>query len=223
MEKSITINNPDMVRSVMSGQKTLSHLICRVPESACRVEYNVRYGRYEAIYERETEHCRSEMHKPLRSPYAPGDLLYVKEPHAPLYASKTPTEGEAPVGYVFSADTEADIIKRCLREHSCQDKDELYYGKWRPAAYMPRSAARIWIRVKDVRLQRLQEITFQDIQKEGLNTKAVHAMDEMTARAEFAQMWNSVIQKKDLGRCGWEASPYVWRIEFERVQKPQNR
>lgn len=83
---------------------------------------------------------------------------------------------------------------------------------------MPKEAARIFLRVTDVRAERLQEITADGIRHERLSSMAVHAGDMEIAQAEFKILWNSAIHKKDLDKYGWDASPWVWVIEFERVE-----
>ena len=92
---------------------------------------------------------------------------------------------------------------------------------------MPKEAARIWLRVKDVRVERLQEITEEQAKEEGTidNRGFIHSPDNEydsihTAKEHFEQIWNSTIKKSDLDRYGWDASPWVWVIEFERCEKP---
>ena len=84
---------------------------------------------------------------------------------------------------------------------------------------MPKDAARIWLKVTDVRVERLQEITEVQAQAEGCNSGMLTG--ECTARGQFEDLWNSTIKKPDLDRYGWSANPYVWIIEFERCEKPE--
>lgn len=86
---------------------------------------------------------------------------------------------------------------------------------------MPKEAARIWLKVTDVRLERLQEITIDGIRNEGLSSMAVHAGDMEIALKEWELLWSSTIKKSDLDRYGWDANPWVWVIEFERCEKPE--
>ena len=113
-------------------------------------------------------------------------------------------------------------------------KDDTYYykadgscgsrcGKWKPSIHMPKAAARIWLEVTDVRVERLQEITGQDALKEGLNSH-VHPQAfyfDCNQREMFENLWNSTIKKSDLDRYGWDANPWAWVIEFERCEKPE--
>ena len=91
--------------------------------------------------------------------------------------------------------------------------------KWKPSIHMPKEAARIWLKVTDVRVERLQEITEHEAEKEGFCDDAEYCMGN-TAMGHFAELWNHTIKKPDLGRYGWDANPYVFVIEFERCEKP---
>ena len=95
---------------------------------------------------------------------------------------------------------------------------------------MPKEAARIWLKVTDVRVERLQkcgEGWCLDIEKEGVTTPQSPILyisdDEFhdALRTEFQKLWNSTIKKSDLERYGWNANPWVWVIEFERCKKPE--
>jgi len=100
--------------------------------------------------------------------------------------------------------------------------------KWKPSLHMPKEAARIFLKVKDVRVERLQDIcgrgTPQDhvtnIAREGIQLQAV--MENYQKQIDdFIQLWNSTIKKTELEQFGWDANPYVWVIEFERCEKPE--
>ena len=93
--------------------------------------------------------------------------------------------------------------------------------EWKPSLFMPKEAARIWLKVTDVRVERLQEITIDGIRNEGLSSMAVHAGDMEIAMEEWKNLWNSTIKKPDINHYGWDANPWVWVIEFERCEKPE--
>ena len=69
---------------------------------------------------------------------------------------------------------------------------------------MPKEAARIWLKVTDVRVERLQEIAIDGIRNEGLSSMAVHAGDMEIALKEWENLWNSTIKKSDLDSYGWD-------------------
>ena len=89
---------------------------------------------------------------------------------------------------------------------------------WHPSIHMPKEAARIFLRVTDVRAERLQDIIIEDIRKEGLTSMAVHAGDTEIAYEEWKLLWDSTIKKSDIPLYGWDANPWVWVIEFERIE-----
>lgn len=127
----------------------------------------------------------------------PGDILYVRE-----------TWKKAPNGYYYYEDWQRNDIADIT--------------KWKPSIHMPKEAARIWLKVKDVRVERLQNIDIDGIRNEGLSSMAVHSGDTEIALKELAILWDSTIKKSDIDRYGWDANPYVWVIEFERCEKPES-
>jgi hypothetical protein len=72
---------------------------------------------------------------------------------------------------------------------------------------MPREAARMFLRIKSVRVERLQEITYQDVLAEGL---------ESGHDSKFITLWQSIN-----GPESWEANPWVWVVEFERITREE--
>ena len=131
-------------------------------------------------------------------PYRPGDILYVRE-----------TWAESSDGYVYRAD----------------DPDSDGWG-WRPSIHMPREAARIFLRVTDVRVERLQDITPEQIDAEGCKEWAYSAKTgELLPSGPscFRIAWDKTIKPKDRALYSWDANPWVWVIEFRRCEKPEER
>lgn len=96
---------------------------------------------------------------------------------------------------------------------------------------MSKEAARIFLKVTNVRVERLQEITDDGCIAEGVypspcrKCNATFGCDTCSDEGYhetdgFSELWNSTIKKSDLDRYGWDANPYVWVIEFERCEKP---
>lgn len=81
---------------------------------------------------------------------------------------------------------------------------------WKPSIRMPKEAARIFLKVTDIRPERLQAIDDNGVVAEGLQIGD-----------PFDDLWNSTIKKADQDRYGWDANPWVWVIEFERCEKPE--
>ena len=98
------------------------------------------------------------------------------------------------------------------------------HAPWKPSIHMPKEAARIWLKVTDVRVERLQEITPDVIKNEGIILDPKECVGKFDYTSElyflFQRLWNSTIKKPDFDRYGWDANPWVWVIEFERCEKP---
>lgn len=108
--------------------------------------------------------------------------------------------------------------------------DNDFHCVWHPSIHMPKEAARIWLKVTGVRVERLQECGEGwciDIEKEGIATPQdpiLYISDDAfhdALRMEFQKIWDSTIKKSDLDRYGWDANPWVWVIDFERCDKPK--
>lgn len=187
--------NAEMVRAILDGRKTCTRRIVKHDvEAILNSPYHKEHP------EVEDKQIISKLCMPL---YQPGDILYVRETWSLRF------DGEK---YFYKAD----------KNTSREEKRLLDYNdvRWHPSIHMPKEAARIWLKVTDVRVERLQEITIDGIRNEGLLSMAVHAGDMEIALNEWELLWNSTIKKPDLDRYGWDANPYVWVIEFERCEKP---
>ena len=92
---------------------------------------------------------------------------------------------------------------------------------WRPSIHMPKEAARIFLRVTGVRVERLQEIDkhWDSYDKEGVRNPKFENIS-IAMQEKFISIWNSTIKPADLEQYGWGANPWVWVIEFERIEKP---
>lgn len=199
--------NTDMVRAIMDGRKTCTRRVVKTRrKDACGFYVTKRTdGSFTGIYEYDEDERMFE--NQLIPPYKPGDILYVRETWHRYTKRVGKGEGchlEEHYGY------KASIA-------NSEDAEE----PWKPSIHMPKEAARIWLKVTDVRVERIQEITVDDIRNEGLSSAAVHCGDMEIALKEWENLWNSTIKKSDLGRYGWNASPWVWVIEFERCEKTQ--
>jgi hypothetical protein len=114
-----------------------------------------------------------------------------------------------------------------LYKASKYEKTKAYHGrngwvqiKWRPSIFMPREAARIFLRVTNVRAERLQEISAHECVLEGIDTGDILLNTPKDgnfaeyAKEQFKRLWDSINAKR--GYC-WDTNPWVWVIEFERV------
>ena len=144
--------------------------------------------------------------KPL---YRIGDTLYVRETWARIDEDVDPIWFEEPAllhrGQIIYR-AEYPYFPEC---------------RWRPSIHMPREAARIFLRVTDVRVERLQEMTIEDSLREGVKLSIKGCIAGESPLTPFALVWDSTIKKADRPLCGWEANPWVWVITFERISKEE--
>lgn len=191
--------NTEMVRAILDGRKTCTRRVIELPENMDGVPVGKS----------------GDSSNPLgfmypggikRPPYQPGDILYVRETWCALPVNEA---GHMRGHSIYYYRADGDL------------RPEGWRGKWRPSIHMPKEAARIWLKVTNVRVERLQEITIDGIRNGGISSMAVHAGDMEIALKEWKNLWNSTIKKTDLDSYGWEANPWVWVIEFERCEKPE--
>lgn len=140
-----------------------------------------------------------------KPPYGPGDILYVRETWCALPVNEA---GHMRGHSVYYYKADGDL------------RPEGWRGKWKPSIHMPKEAARIWLKVTDVRVKRLQKMWASDVPEEGIYFAKPTTADGMLQT--FADLWNSTIKKTDLDRYGWDANPYVWVVSFERCEKPED-
>lgn len=152
-----------------------------------------------------------------KEPYKPGDTLYVRETWSFLPCIECMDEGLAcnvnPVIY-DDGDCESE---GCFVYKASHPRPERV--RWTPSIHMPKAAARIWLKVTDVRVERLHDMTLDDFLAEGVAIRPEAFNDPenayMQARSEFARIWDSTIRKSQT-----DLNPWVWVIEFERCEKP---
>ena len=180
--------NTEMVRAILDGRKTCTRRIVKddIPDDAM-------WG-YTAFTPKGYISCRGIYADGYgegfyKLPYQPGDILYVRETFIQAAAHT----------FWYKAD----------------DNSWMPEGlHWKPSIHMPKEAARIWLKVTDVRVERLQDMTDDDAEAEG-------CFDYTSTALGFPDVWESTIKKSDLDRYGWDANPWVWVIEFERCEKPK--
>lgn len=215
--------NTEMVRANLDGRKSCIRRLVKgfVPDDAI-------WG-YTAFTPKGYISCRGTFadgygEKFFKLPYQPGDIIYVRE-----------TWYKGLERYMYRADY--------------SDTEKFYQGgkeiemKWHPSIRMPKEAARIWLKCTDVRVERLQEIDEDGVWNEGFRftppcltrvSADGHTCDldgpctshikycDMTMGELFGrELWNSTIKKSEIDLYGWNANPWVWVIEFERCEKPE--
>ena len=222
--------NAEMVRAILNGRKTCTRRIVKgyippdgefgytafTPQNAisCRGTFETSYPRYGEKF--------------FKLPYQKGDVLYVREtwgwcPCWDCGLDTTPDGCKNPVIYDWKKKEHGCYMYRA----SCEDSKYSSADTWHPSIHMPKEAARIFLKVTDVRVERLQEITVDDCHREGINIATSSVTDGETLKRnhnfsleKFETLWDSTIKKSDLNVYGWDANPWVWVVEFERCEKP---
>lgn len=193
--------NTEMVRAILDERKTVTRRLVR--------KYDIEAILNSPFHKEHPEVSDIQIiNKLCMPPYQQGDILYVRETWCRRY------DGEK---FFYKADKNTTREEKTLLDY--------VHVSWKPSIHMPKEAARIFLKVKDVRVERLQDIcgrgTPQDhvtnIAREGVQLQAV--MENYQKQIDdFKQLWNSTINKSDLALYGWDADPYVWVIEFERIK-----
>lgn len=162
-----------------------------------------------------------------KPPCQPGDILYARETWEcfECWNCEGDESGNCP------KEPKKSVLDKTCGCYMYRATDEINGdAKWHPSIHMPKEAARIWLKVTDVRVERLQkcgEGWCIDIEKEGIATPQdpiLYINDDAfhdALRMEFQKIWDGTIKKSDLDRYGWDANPWVWVIEFERCEKPK--
>jgi len=136
-----------------------------------------------------------------KCPYgAPGDELWVKE-----------TWGVAVVPDGTTANEFLTVYKA--------DDPKFYCGRWHPSIFMPRNRSRIQLRIVNVWVERVRDISVEDAYAEGMRNpfygRGTVGGDFSVVNVMFQDLWNSINAKRG---HSWESNPWVWVIEFERIK-----
>lgn len=220
--------NTDMVRELLDGQKTVTRRIIKnQPFTECdhggvhefvTDDFGGKFGYTGFVckkcgYGVSPPHCKYPCGTSFfRPPYNSDDILYVRETWRVRNVCGDIARGDrmAEIEFIAGGDT------ICVPAFDYAPS----YGAWKPSIHMPKEAARLFLRVKHVSVERLQDIDIEGIRAEGINTLAAHVGDIDIAIQEFAELWDSTIKKDDLFLYAWKSNPWVWVIEFERCDKP---
>jgi hypothetical protein len=186
-----------MVRAILEGRKTQTRRVIKIDDAPENWKISIAG----------TSIVRTEPYDVKLPRYAAGDILWVRE----TWAKRIHSDNR----YYYKADNNLGAIFN--REDD----------KWRSPIFMPREAARIFLQVTNVRVERLQDITEEDAIAEGLNigtvdnekyakNNAYRLLADNLPVAMFADLWDSLNAKRGYG---WEKNPWVWVIEFEKISK----
>ena len=208
--------NSEMVKAIMDGRKTVTR---RDPfkfemKEGCNPDWSgYSLGEYYTgvidsgvcLYSRGLHDVWGVRSNVVKPKYSIGDILWVRE-----------TWFRHDDWFAYKADND----------------DGEHYAPWHPSIHMPKDAARIFLRVTGVRVERLEEITEKEVWREGIESECRSCEYYLASECRdcanrfesfdmFSSLWDSTIKPDDISRYGWNANPYVWVIEFERCEKPE--
>ncbi len=204
--KPIIFSTP-MVQAILDGRKSMTRRVIKDKDITNNFDIDVDGSVY-AYINPET----GDSYPPTAiAKYQIGDILWVRETWSRI--DDLPYDN-----YVYRTNygtTEDDSFPPSM-------------FKWKPSIHMPREAARIFLKVTNVSVERLREISRKDCFLEGITGKPLFDCGEQNRfnditdeyiPTEFIVLWNSTIKKQDIDKYGWDANPWVWVIEFERINK----
>jgi hypothetical protein len=213
MKETPILYKTEMVRAILDGRKTKTRRMNGLKE----INENPNdWGIARNNMDGYISFCNNKTFEIIciKSPFGqPGDLLWVRETFADLK------------GMGFSKDDFPNLIsyKANCKSESLEIAKE-YGVKWKAPIFMPKTACRLWLKITDIRIERLQDITEEDAIEEGV-TRDVWIRNGISTNFEpdsglnyrqgFKILWDSINKKTH----SWETNPWVWVVEFERVEK----
>ena len=195
--------NTDMVRAILQGRKCVTRRIIPWDKVNAVLNSPARKNNpdvLDEVFVRKLCDCR----------YAVGDVLYIREKWAVDALPMAPGQDAT----IYAANfTEQELQEMKVRKF-----------RWKPSIHMPRDKARIFLRVTEVRPERLQDITAEEAMLEGIEVNPADLKGESREhyyRACFAALWDTTIRPEEKYKFGWDANPWVWVIHYERIEKPE--
>ena len=184
--------NTDMVRAILEDRKTVTRRVVK-PQPVGQPAQMGKDSCWPGCF------ASAEDERIYRPPYQPGDILWVRETWA------HPSKEEIARGtdkniFLYRADVPSVLYA---------------WDHWNPSIHMPREAARIFLRVTGVRVERLRDVKYFDCLAEGIPYRQM----ETDIVQDFSTLWDNTIKPADRTIYGWGANPWVWVIQFERAKE----
>ena len=207
--RSSIIFSTDMVKAILEGRKTQTRRIIK-PRILELLEYAAEIGEItdyinDGIDEGDLNYVLSFC------PYQIGQTLWVRETHTFGVCSDTTVDVH------YKADEEV-IIKQISEEIAekiwewVEMKEVIGDGgsNWQPSIFMPRWASRINLKITNIRVERVQDISDEDVLHEGFRMDNT-SIFKFGYKGAFQLLWDSINAKRGYG---WDINPYVWVLEF---------
>lgn len=188
--------NTEMVQAILDGRKTVTRRVIKPQPKNAHTLLDIDDDNAIFLCGSIKNGICSDWEEFRKLKYKVGDILYVRE--------------------TWHKDIDRYMYKANYTKHEkfYMDGNEIKL-KWKPSIHMPKEAARIFLKVTDVRVEKLQDI------KNGWKFAEEGIIEEHGFRSEmaneFIDLWDGAIKKQNIETFGWDANPYVWVYEFERV------
>lgn len=221
--------NTEMVRTILDGRKTQTRRVIKNPNKVYRDrnEQQIRIEPQDDWYKNRNYCIRDfdggwcdltfeQFLDYTNSKYKVGDILYVREIWTLGECFNISPETDY---YYIRNDLGNKVFYKADITNNFYDPDSIC--KWKPSIHMPKKYARIFLKVKNVRVERLQDITLKDILREGVQgtRKTIEEVKKEKCQVNtlipnWIELWNSTAKQG----YKWEDNPYVFVYEFERVE-----
>lgn len=192
-----------MVQAILEGRKTQTRRIIKVKGELGEIEHC-----NDGLYVNKTGKLGNQF--VVKSKYVKGDILWVRETWKDSPKQATWQE------YSYKANYHPALAE---------------LTKWKPSIFMPKQAARLFLEVIDVKVERLNNISQIDAEREGIYISDVDPMNPLaylytyngskkaffSTKDGFEHLWKSIN-----GENSWSANPFVWVYEFKVIEKPLN-
>ena len=189
--KPIIFSTP-MVQAILDGRKTMTRRVIKDKDITNSFDIDVDGSAYAYINPATGDSCPPT----AIAKYQVGDILWVRE--------------------TWSKDENGEYVYRTNYGTTEDDSFPPSMFKWRPSIFMPREAARIFLLVTNVRVERLQDISEDEAIKEGAKAYGPNNCSGTSARIAFAEIWDKTTTEHE-----WRTNPWVWVYEFEKISKEE--
>lgn len=198
-----------MVRAIISGLKNQTRRVIKIQPTDEWMENTRQFSPNGYMYDEKGKQLfwlsnpNQGKNEEIKCPYGkPGDILWVRE-----------TWQHSEFGFLYRAE------------------DDYSKGfKWKPSIFMPKKACRTFLKIKNIRVERLQDITEQDAINEGIErvndneflAYRSYVLPKERCLGVFPIVSFQTLWQKINGVSSWVKNPWVWVIDFERIEKPKN-
>lgn len=220
--------NTDMVKAILRQQKTVTRRVVKPRYRDDECGFQIVTRKFDGAFMRveitdENEFPTREMQPPNK----PGDILYVRETWNWVPCNKCDNNLDCDSGIKYKDEFGCFDYRADYKKTEC---------KWRPSIHMPKKAARIFLRVKNVFVQKIQDITDEQARVEGCKdrddfkrvwnkcyVKPQPVKENGVVVRYESYPWEDIRESRTYRGLPWDVigNPWVWVIEFERISKEE--